>query len=493
VTKLAKRIFGTRAIVWSRRIKGFWEEYRHNKIGLAGLAILGVYILVAIFAPLLTPYDPISSKDIADGYSVPEWMAFFSQYKHLPRTMEISMKWIVTEASDAVSVIKNEDNELVVFYNGTGSHSIILTSVFLYPYTPPEKFLVNFEWWAEDVTDARYRMEFFTMNPAGSKFSLWSYPPMLFSPSNTNWTSVTIYSTTEELLSRLGLPWTAIVANEIFNEEGEYKFQLQMQFTSDSTTSGTAKLHFEKARLKIYGLLHGLLGTDSAGRDIASQVIYGSQISLAIGLTSAILSTFLGILVGVVAGYAGGFADEGLMRTVDILLCLPVLPILLALISLFGTSVWYLVMLIALFGWLGLSRLIRSVVLSLKEMPFIECARAAGASKFYIMLRHMVPNVLPVALAALVLAVPAAILTEAAISFIGLGDPSTPSWGRMLNYAFTLGGFRNVGWLVNRGIKSMAWWWIIPPGLAITIITLGFVFVGHAVDEVINPRLRRRR
>jgi len=492
VTKLAKRIFGTRGVVWSRRIKGFWEEYSHNKIGLAGLGILSAYIFVAIFAPLLTPYDPITTKDIADGYAVPEWMTFFSQYKHLPRTMEMSTNWIVTEASDAVSV-KNEDNKLVVLYNGTGSHSINLTSIFLYPYRPTDKFLIDFEWWAEDVSDAQYRIELFIMNPAGSKFSMWSYPPMLFSPSNTNWTSFTLYSTTSELLTRLGLPWTGNVANEVFNEVGEYKLQLQMQFISDSTTSGTAKIHYEITRFKIFGLAHGLLGTDSAGRDIFCQVIFGSQISLAIGLTSALLSTFLGIFVGVVAGYVGGFADEGLMRTVDILLCLPVLPILLALISLFGTSVWYLVMLIALFGWLGLSRLIRSVVLSLKEMPFIECARAAGASKFYIMVRHMVPNVLPVALAALVLAVPAAILTEAAISFIGLGDPSTPSWGRMLNYAFTLGGFRDVGWLVNRGVKSMAWWWIIPPGLAITIITLGFVFVGHAVDEVINPRLRRRR
>jgi len=225
-----------------------------------------------------------------------------------------------------------------------------------------------------------------------------------------------------------------------------------------------------------------LLGTDLLGRDTLSRLIYGARTALMVGFISVGVGGIIGIPLGIMAGYFGGIVDETLMRIVDILLCLPVLPLLLGLMVIYGTSVWYLVILIAIFGWQGLSRIIRSRVLSLKEMPFVECARAAGGSKFYIMLKHMVPNVLPVALASMILSVPAAILTEAAISFIGLGDPSAPTWGRMLHYANSRGGF-----------FALAWWWIIPPGLAITILTLCFVFIGHAVDEIVNPRLRRRR
>ena len=130
----------------------------------------------------------------------------------------------------------------------------------------------------------------------------------------------------------------------------------------------------------------------------------------------------------------------------------------------------------------GLSRVIRSRVLSLREMPFIESAKAAGASDSYIIIRHLVPNVFPVAMASMILAVPAAILTEAALSFLGFGDPFVPTWGKMLHEAYTEGAF-----------GAFAWWYILPPGLAITFICLAFVFIGHALDEIVNPRLRRRR
>jgi len=479
---LAKSIFGVRTKVWSRRLRGFWEEFSHNKIGLFGLVILAIYGAVAIFAPVLTPYDPTLTKDLANPFAQPEWMTIFPQFRSLPRTTDIPMEWTVIKASNAASVIKNQVEELVVLYDGTGSHSINITTVYLYPYSAPKEFLASWTWWSENVSAATYHIEFAIRNPSGLEFSIWSNPGV-WSGANQTWISASIYSSSSEVRNRLGMTFMQNPATEIFNEPGEYRLILRMWFRPVSPTRpGTAKMHFENAQIRIKGLVHGILGTDSVGGDVFSQLIYGSQISLAIGLSSALLATVLGLSVGISAGYIGGFVDEGLMRIVDILLCLPVLPLLLGLINLFGTSVWYLVLLLAVFGWQGLSRLIRSVVLSLKERPFIECARAAGASKFYIMVRHMVPNVLPVAMAALVLAVPAAIITEAAISFIGFGDPSAPSWGRMLNYAFNNGAF-----------SALAWWWVIPPGLAITTITLGFVFVGHAVDEVVNPRLRRRR
>ena len=472
--------------IWSRRIKGFWEEYRHNRIGLVGLVIVLIYVLVAVFAPWLTPYEPIVGKAVADGFAMPEWTTILPQNRYLPRTMDLQLNWSVQEKGESINVIGSGEN-FTVQYEGTGTQSINFTTFFLYPYDSPKNFMVKFIWWTENILDAEYLAELYIINPAGNMFIFWaSYqyrPEVPFSSEMRFLTHETLYSisTPKYIYERLGFEKGRNIAKEIFLEKGEYKLQLHMMFRPKSDT-GTIEAHFAESEFKIFGLVHGILGTDSIGRDVFSQLIYGARISLAVGLFCAVLATSLGISAGIISGYFGGIVDEGMMRIVDVLLCLPVLPLLLGLMVIFGASVWYLVILIAVFGWQGLSRIIRSRVLSLKEMPFVECARAAGASKFYIMLKHMVPNVLPVALASMILSVPAAILTEAAISFIGLGDPSAPTWGRMLHYAHTMGGF-----------FELAWWWIIPPGLAITILTLCFVFIGHAVDEIVNPRLRRRR
>lgn len=197
---------------------------------------------------------------------------------------------------------------------------------------------------------------------------------------------------------------------------------------------------------------------------------------------AAAIGTSIGVLVGIVAGYVGGAVDETLMRIVDILLCLPGLPLLLTLVKLFGKNVFYVIIFIALFGWLGLARTIRSQILSIREAAFVECAVASGASRPYIMRKHLLPNIIPIALASLVLSVPGGILAEASLSFLGFGDPRVPTWGKMLNYAFGHGAFEN-----------FAWWWAIPPGIAITLVCLAFVFMGFAIDEIVNPRLRRRR
>lgn len=232
----------------------------------------------------------------------------------------------------------------------------------------------------------------------------------------------------------------------------------------------------------VWGAKYGILGADSFGRDVWVQLVHGARISLIVGSLAAVLSTTLGIFFGVLSGYVGGLVDEITMRIVDILLCLPVLPLLLALSAYFKPNVYYLVIIIAIFGWQGLSRTIRSRVLSLREQPFIESARAAGASSSYLLVRHLIPNVFPIAMASLVLSVPAAILTEAALSYLGFGDPFAPTWGKMLHEAQDQGAFHR-----------FAWWYILPPGIAITLLCLAFVFIGHALDEIVNPRLRRRR
>ncbi len=222
------------------------------------------------------------------------------------------------------------------------------------------------------------------------------------------------------------------------------------------------------------------LGTDNVGRDIFAQLLEGAKVAFIVGLSAAFFSIVLGTVVGMVAGYAGGWLDAVLMRLADIIMVMPSLVILLILASLFGQfNIWLIVLIIAILRWPAVSRVIRSQTLSLKQRPFIEASRVAGASHLRIIFRHIMPNVLPLAFLYMTFRVTAAILVEAALSFLGFGDPSQVSWGMMLQ------------WVWKSGHMFQAPYWLLPPGLSISLLTLGFYLIGRAMDEVLDPRLRR--
>ena len=221
------------------------------------------------------------------------------------------------------------------------------------------------------------------------------------------------------------------------------------------------------------------LGTDAQGRDIFSQLFWGSQIALTVGLLAAAGSIGIGTIIGLVAGYSGGRIDSVLMRFTDVILVLPGLPFLIILAAVLGPSYWNIIFVLTIIGWPGTARVIRSEVLSLKERPFIDSAKVTGASNVRIMFKHLAPNVMPLAFLYMTLAVSGSILSEAALSFLGLGDVNTPSWGQMLQAVQT----ENV---------LAAWWWLLPPGIAITFISLAFYLIGRAFEQIVNPRLRKR-
>ena len=222
------------------------------------------------------------------------------------------------------------------------------------------------------------------------------------------------------------------------------------------------------------------LGTDNVGRDLLAQLLEGAKVAFIVGLSAAFFSIVIGTLVGMVAGYTGGLFDAFLMRTADIIMVLPSLVILLILASLFGQfNIWIIVFIIAIMRWPAVSRVIRSQTLSLKHRPFIEASRVAGASHLRIIFRHIMPNVLPLAFLYMTFRVTAAILVEAALSFLGFGDPSQVSWGMMLQ------------WVWKSGHMFQAPYWLIPPGVCISLLTLAFYMLGRAMDEVLDPRLRK--
>jgi len=220
------------------------------------------------------------------------------------------------------------------------------------------------------------------------------------------------------------------------------------------------------------------LGRDDAGKDVLSLLIYGARVSLIVGFTASFMSMIIGTTVGLIAGYHGGRLGNSLMRFVDFLMVIPDLPLMLVIIAVMGRGLTNIILVIGLLGWTYTARLVRAQVLTVKERQYVLRARAIGASHTRIILRHILPQVLPLIIAQAVLDISVAILEESSLAFLGLGDPTLISWGTMLNFAF------------ERAISAQAWWFLLPPGFAIVWVSLSLILIGNTLDQIVNPRLR---
>ncbi len=221
------------------------------------------------------------------------------------------------------------------------------------------------------------------------------------------------------------------------------------------------------------------LGTDELGRDVFRATLEGARVSLLVGLLATAVSMVVGTVVGLAAGYRLGRVDGILMRLTDFFLVLPALPLIITLAAIVGQSLGVIILVIGLTSWPGTARIVRSQVLSLRERQFVLRIRALGATDARIVIHHVLPNVLPLIFANTVLVIAGSILAEATLAFLGLGDPVHISWGTMLHFAFESGA-------TGRG----AWWYILPPGIGIVMVVLGFALAGHTLDRILNPRLR---
>jgi peptide/nickel transport system permease protein len=512
---------------------------------MVGLGIVIVYVLVALLAPFIAPYDPMEDLYLADRLAAPAWMAKTSaKFKDAPPTMRMNLgvdEWVreqvdgisispcefpyhdgvgmeivlpqthpvgeeesveedpweaggfwasaasdwdplglMSDDEDAETVAEPEDEygfELEALAEEgieASDGKLLLSYSKEYDYIPPQTFSFGFDYSVDAPNSAETTIMLELVTPDGQVFDVWDAKVYGSVESGTALVDARDY----DLKMRLGIGFFDEPTDVVFSQRGTYTLRLS---ASTDSEEGPVTLKVTPVKFEILGLVHGILGVDHMGSDLWSQLIHGTRIALAIGLSSAFIAIVIGTTVGLSAGYFGGAIDEFLMRLADVLMSLPGLPVLIILGSLLGKSVVNIVIMLAIFSWMGIARLVRSQTLSLKERMFVEAARASGASGGYIMREHILPNVMPLIFANLVLRIPGAILTEASLSFLGLGDPRVPTWGRMLQNAKQFGAF-----------TRLAWWWLVPPGLTLTFLSLAFVLIGNSVNEIYNPRYRER-
>ena len=223
------------------------------------------------------------------------------------------------------------------------------------------------------------------------------------------------------------------------------------------------------------------LGTTDMGRDILSQIIHGSRTAFLVGVLAAVMVMVIGTVIGLLAAYFGGWVDQVVMRVVDVVYGIPFLPFAMVLVTVLGSSQWNVIIAISVLLWRETCRVVRSQVLSLKERPFVEVARSSGAGHLRLIFIHLAPNIYPLSLLYGVFAVGWAIITEAGLSFLGFGDSESMSWGKMLQEAYSA-----------QALSQEAWWWIIPPGVAIVLMVMSTYFIAQGIEQVVNPKLRSR-
>lgn len=222
------------------------------------------------------------------------------------------------------------------------------------------------------------------------------------------------------------------------------------------------------------------LGTTQIGQDVFAQLVVSTRASLAIGIGAGLLATLISIVVGISGGYAGGFLDEALSLVSNVVLVIPTLPLVIVIIAdLKSNGLGPLILVIALTSWAASARVLRAQTLSVRNREYILAARAAGERPWRIVFVEILPNELPIIVSNFIFAVIFAILTQAALAFIGLGDPTLLTWGNMLNLAYD-----------NQALSVGAWWWFIPPGLCIALLGMGLALINFSLDELLNPRLR---
>ncbi|MDE1862506.1 MAG: ABC transporter permease [Thaumarchaeota archaeon] len=447
--------------------KEVWKEFVRSKLALVGLGILAVLILMSVIALVAMPAgnfgkwnDPTRWLAYPKAAS-PAWINYFTSNK-VPEHMVLEPREVRQEQG-GVSVITE------VFSTNYGYDAF--PSDFIYQYDANYKGSPLLQI-SVKRPDGLSTVLLSTALPASDEKKVVG--GMVFSTDNS--VKKNIENGIDFSFSTASVPSQDLVFSETNQnrvQKGLYEFKATFYDVDGSLT-------LDQSRFIVGGKAYGLMGTDDLRRDLAVGLLWGTPLALFIGVTVSIGSVALGLLYGVYAGFKGGGTDEVMMRFNDIIYAMPALPLLIILAVTVGNSIFLIVGFLVVFGWVGIAKVSRSMAMQIKTLQFVEASKLMGQKDFKIIFKHVLPQLLPYAFASIAISVPAAITTEAGLSFLGLGDPAFPTWGQMLHDASQYGA-------AERGL----WWWILPPGMMIAITGLAFVFIGQAMDAVVNPKLRR--
>ena len=440
-------------------------SFAKSKIGITGLAMLGGLVLASVFTAATIPVDtykqwnnPASWTELPKS-AQPAWINWFSE-KKIPEHKILESDSIILKQGSKESIAVQK---FVVDYT--------------YDYFSGE-FLLNYntEYSGSPV------LQVFVTRPDGITFELLS-TSLPHSEQKTGFADK-IFSTNESIRKNLRLqatefsyPTQGLTAKEIIFAKTNSPEILKGKYEFAISVSGTDTL---SSKIILGGKVFGAAGTDELRRDLAIGLLWGTPVALFIGIIVALGSVISGLVFGVYAGYKGGRTDESMMRLNDVIYALPALPFLIILSVTTSNNIFLMIGFLMIFGWVGVAKVSRSMALQIKTRQFVDAAKTMGQKDSKIIFRHIIPQIMPYALASIAISVPAAITTEAGLSFLGLGDSTYPTWGQILHDAKSHGA-------AARGL----WWWIVPPGIMVAITGLAFVFIGNSLESTVNPKLRR--
>jgi len=445
------------------------KEFLKSKMGIAGIVILVVLVSISIGTVIIIPLETFQQWNNPQSWisypktSMPSWVNLFMIEK-IPEHKILDSPNIISISQEEISAVSHQFNVNYVYDD--------FPSDFIYEFTA--------EYSGSPL------LQISLLRPDGSSLLLLS--ASLPYSNDIVIHNEKIFSTDYSIRKNLFLqsnqfdfPIEGFSAEDIVFAKssehsvlkGDYVFLVNLYGvqTDNSILEST---------LIVGGKAFGIMGTDELRRDLAIGLLWGTPLALFIGIAVAVGSVVMGLLYGVYAGFKGKFTDESMMRVNDVIYALPALPFLIILSVTISNSIFVLIGFLTLFGWVGIAKVSRSMALQIKIKGYVEASKMMGQKDSKIVFKHIVPQLLPYTFASIAISVPAAITTEAGLSFLGLGDPSFPTWGQILYDANTFGA-------AARGL----WWWIVPPGLMIAITGLAFVFLGNALDVIINPKLKR--
>jgi peptide/nickel transport system permease protein len=446
--------------------KEIWKEFSRNNIGLIGIGILIALFCLSIIAFISVPAETFKEwNDPASWLSYPKsalpaWVNYFLIEK-IPEHLILNPE---------ASYQKSGDVNVVTDLFAVDYEYDSFPSDFIYQYAAEYSGspLVQLSVTRPDGLDVELMSTSIPASQNDAKFS-----GMMFSTDSSmkkNLQNSISFSFPTDALYSQDLVFSQIGENKVL--KGHYVFKV-------ISYDVNGKISLDQSKFILGGKVYGLMGTDELRRDLAVGLLWGTPLALFIGITVSIGSVVIGLVYGVFAGFKGKTTDEAMMRFNDIIYAMPALPLLIILAVTIGNSIFLIVGFLVIFGWVGIAKVSRSMAMQIKTLQYVEASKLMGQKDFKIIFKHILPQLLPYAFASIAISVPSAITTEAGLSFLGLGDSTFPTWGQILHDASVYGA-------AERGM----WWWILPPGIMIAVTGLAFVFMGHAMDKIVNPKLR---